>query len=340
MSIKRLCHMKYLIVMFIFVLFFGKISGQTQNYFTNDTLDQIIRYGLCYEDDHYFLTHVGEWSIPSGSLLYGTEGYDCYLIRLDSSLKMIDSLLFEPMDGFLLNITKVVILDDTIFAVGRAIKPDNSDEQVFFGRYTLDFQFIDYSFFGDTTQIEIMSDFILNDKENLVISAKVTSVDFEVLPCWIRLANKEFMKENFSVLPIFMVKFAFRFIFNPLIKYSDEIIVHEKLFKKRILEQYYRKSADNIHVVHHGIEDFSKQKLTKQKARKEVSIWVKEKVILFMWYITGYKGIDLLVEWMSEYKKNFWDDFKLVVLGAHHPKLKDDQWYKTEYNRLKNKAVK
>jgi hypothetical protein len=59
------------------------------------------------------------------------------------------------------------------------------------------------------------------------------------------------MKENFSVLPIFMVKFAFKFIFNPLIKYSDEIIVHEYLFKKRILEQYYKKSSDKIHVVHH-----------------------------------------------------------------------------------------
>jgi len=65
------------------------------------------------------------------------------------------------------------------------------------------------------------------------------------------------MKENFSALPIFMVKFAFRFIFNPLIRYSDEIIVHEKLFKQRILDQYYKKSADHIHVVHHGIEDFS-----------------------------------------------------------------------------------
>ena len=150
--------------------------------------------------------------------------------------------------------------------------------------------------------------------------------------------DKEFMKENFSVLPIFLVKFAFRFIFNPLIKHSSEIIVHEKLFKTRILEQYYKKSPDNIHVVHHGIEDFSKDMKTQADARKQIWIWKKEKIILFMWYITGYKWIDLLIEWMREYKKNFWDDFKLVILGAHHPKLKNDESYKTEYKRLQDKA--
>ncbi len=151
--------------------------------------------------------------------------------------------------------------------------------------------------------------------------------------------DKEFMKENFSVLPIFLVKFAFRFIFNPLIKHSSEIIVHEKLFKTRILEQYYKKSADNIHVVHHGIEDFSKNMKTQADARKQIWIWKKEKIILFMWYITGYKWIDLLIEWMSEYKKNFWDNFKLIILGAYHPKLKNDESYKIEYKRLQDKAT-
>jgi len=150
--------------------------------------------------------------------------------------------------------------------------------------------------------------------------------------------DKEFMKENFSVLPIFMVKFAFKFIFNPLIKYSDKIIVHEDLFKTRILEQYYKKSPENIHVVHHGIEDFSKDIISQKEARK--NIWVSEdtKVLLFMWFITGYKGIDLLIEWVSKYKKTYWDNFILYILWAHHPKLKDDESYKAEYKRLQDKA--
>lgn len=101
--------------------------------------------------------------------------------------------------------------------------------------------------------------------------------------------DKEFMKENFSVLPIFLVKFAFRFIFNPLIKYSDEIIVHEELFKNRILEQYISKNPENIHVVHHGIEDFSNKKISKQEAREKLKISENEKVLLFMGYVTGYK---------------------------------------------------
>lgn len=150
--------------------------------------------------------------------------------------------------------------------------------------------------------------------------------------------DEEFMKENFSILPIPLVKFAFRFIFNPLIKYSDDIIVHEELFKKRILEQYIKKNPDSIHVVHHGIEDFSNNKITKQEARGKIGLTMDDKVLLFMGYVTGYKWLDLLIEWMDFYKKNFWKDFKLFILGAHHPKLKNDEWYKTEYYRLKNLA--
>ncbi len=150
--------------------------------------------------------------------------------------------------------------------------------------------------------------------------------------------DEEFMKENFSALPIFLVKFAFRFIFNPLIKYSDEIIVHEELFKNRILEQYISKKPENIHVVHHGIEDFSNKKISKQEAREKLKISENEKILLFMGYVTGYKWLDLLIEWMDFYKKNFWKDFKIFILGAHHPKLKNDENYKKEYYRLKNLA--
>ena len=59
-----------------------------------------------------------------------------------------------------------------------------------------------------------------------------------------------------------------------------------------------------------------------------------------MGFITWYKGIDLLIEWVKNYKEKYWDDFKLFILGAHHPKLKDDEAYKSEYKRLQNKAIK
>ncbi len=151
--------------------------------------------------------------------------------------------------------------------------------------------------------------------------------------------DEEFMKENFSALPIFMVKFAFKFIFNPLIQYSDEIIVHEDLFKKRILEQYYKKNSDDIHVIHHGIEDFSSEIISQEDARNTLWISQQKKVFLFMWFITGYKWIDLLIDWVAKYKQENDDDFILYILWAHHPKLKDDENYKNEYSRLKNKAL-
>lgn len=147
------------------------------------------------------------------------------------------------------------------------------------------------------------------------------------------------MKENFSSLPIFMVKFAFKFIFNPLIKYSDKIIVHEKLFKKRILEQYYNKDEKDIHVIHHWIEDFINKK-SKDQARKELWIQNNQNVLLFMWFITWYKGIDLLIDWVKKYLEKYWNNIKIYILWAHHPKLKNDETYKKEYYRLKNRAEK
>lgn len=202
---------------------------------------------------------------------------------------------------------------------------------------------------------EIKPDVVHIQQELALYGGIISAVTLRFLLLWLKKRNikivttfhgivdvvsidKEFMKENFSALPIFLVKFAFRFIFNPLIKYSDEIIVHEELFKKRILEQYISKNPENIHVIHHGIEDFSAKKISKKEAREKLKISENEKVLLFMGYVTGYKWLDLLIEWMDFYKKNFWKDFKIFILGAHHPKLRNDETYKKEYYRLKNLA--
>ncbi len=147
--------------------------------------------------------------------------------------------------------------------------------------------------------------------------------------------DKEFIEENFSSLPPFLVKEAFKFIFKPLIKNVDKIIVHEQLFKNRILEQY-KWNKSKIEVIHHWIEDF--EILSKDDSRKVINLDISKKMLLFMWYVTWYKWLDLLIEWMQEYIKKYDDEAILYILWAYHPKLKEDEVYLSEYNRLRNKA--
>ncbi|PKP29934.1 MAG: hypothetical protein CVT99_15350 [Bacteroidetes bacterium HGW-Bacteroidetes-16] len=172
--------MRFHLYILICFLFTGNISAQTQKYFSNDTLDQLVRYGTCYQGDHYFLTHTGDYyHQPSHPLLYQTEGYYSALIRLDSLLNLKDSLVFENQNGYYFNPYKLIILNDTLFIAGRAIKEDGSDEQVFLSRYTLDLQFINYSLFGDTSKTEIISDFIVNNNGDFIIPGKFLSQDWQ-----------------------------------------------------------------------------------------------------------------------------------------------------------------
>lgn len=147
--------------------------------------------------------------------------------------------------------------------------------------------------------------------------------------------DKEFIEENFSSLPPFLVREAFKIIFKPLIKNSDKIIVHEELFKNRIINQY-NWDGNKVSVVHHWIEDF--QIKSREETREKIWLDINKKMILFMGYVTWYKWIDLLIEWMHEYIKKYDNTSILYILWAYHPKLKDDEIYLSEYNRLRNKA--
>lgn len=149
--------------------------------------------------------------------------------------------------------------------------------------------------------------------------------------------DKEFIEENFTSLPPFLVKKAFEFIFKPLIKNSDKIIVHEELFKNRIIHQYAW-DGNKVEVIHHWIENFEIS--PKEKARKKIWIEENKKMLLFMWYVTGYKWIDLLIDWMQKYIENYDSEAILYILWSYHPKLKNDPTYLNEYNRLRDKAKK
>lgn len=146
--------------------------------------------------------------------------------------------------------------------------------------------------------------------------------------------DRLFIQENNSDLPVWLVKIGFYVIYKPLCVWSKKIIVHEKYFKDILINEYGT-DKNKIEIVYHGVEDL--KPIEKKVACAKLSLNENKNIVLFMGYLTGYKGIDLLIEGFSEYCKI--DKNAFLIIGAgKHPKLKNDAQYLKEYEKLKNKA--
>jgi len=148
--------------------------------------------------------------------------------------------------------------------------------------------------------------------------------------------DAQFVKENNSHLPVWLVRLAFRIIYTPLMKWAKQLIVHEEYFKQIVVKSYGI-DARKVKVVPHGVEAIERtERLT---ARRQLGVPEGADVALFMGYATGYKGIDLLIEGFAEYARI--NSHAFLIIGAgEHPKLKNDATYLQEYARLQQKAAK
>lgn len=171
--------MKRYYLFLMWFVFTKLLLCQSQTYFNNDTLDQVIHYGIINDDYCYFLTNSGEYIDPGHALLIETLGYKSSLLKLNKDLVLIDSITIDSLDGYLFNARKIQFFNDTIYIVGRAIKPDVSDEQIFISCYNLELELIRTSLIGEPNRLEIMSDFLINHHGKLIIPAKVYNPNWE-----------------------------------------------------------------------------------------------------------------------------------------------------------------
>jgi glycosyltransferase involved in cell wall biosynthesis len=147
--------------------------------------------------------------------------------------------------------------------------------------------------------------------------------------------DAQFVHENNSHLPVWLVRLAFRIIYKPLMHWASQVIVHEQHFKD-IVVNAYGVNPRKVKVVPHGVETVEKRERT--VARRQLDLPEKADIALFMGYATGYKGLDLLIEGFSQYaQKN--NSAYLVIGAGEHPKLHADPTYRAEYARLQQKAA-
>lgn len=146
--------------------------------------------------------------------------------------------------------------------------------------------------------------------------------------------SKEFMEQNNMNGNTLILKFGLWGITKLICWSSDKIVVHEIYFKN-ILATEYGIDRKKITVIPHGIEERS-DLIPKERAKQILRVEDK-KTLLFFGYITGYKGIETLIEAFR-----YLDDkeYVLFIAGGEHPRLRNDIKYRDYIKKLEERAKK
>ena len=145
--------------------------------------------------------------------------------------------------------------------------------------------------------------------------------------------DSEFVKNHGKRMPVYFVKFGFKVLYW-LYRFRDIVIVHEDIHKKRLHTQYGI-LADRIHIIPHGVED--KKPLDQQEAKEYLGVSAYSKVLFYMWYVTWYKDLRIMIEWYAQWMKGHPNT--LLIIGAWPEKRsKDDAAYMDYYRSLQDLA--
>lgn len=87
-------------------------------------------------------------------------------------------------------------------------------------------------------------------------------------------------------------------------------------------------------VIPHGVEDLSLS-ITKQEARNQLNIPQDKKVILYFWFLAGYKGVDLLLDWFENLDPN---EYSLILAGGAPKRTLKDTSFKKWYDMIDQRA--
>lgn len=144
--------------------------------------------------------------------------------------------------------------------------------------------------------------------------------------------NDEFIKQNKLNGKKSILKSTLYLFTKFIVLLSDNVIVHEDKLKDILVEEY-KCNNSKICVIHHGIEN--RTDIIENNRAKQMLSQENKKIVLFFGYLTGYKGIELLIESFDHiYNK----DIMLIIAGGEHPRLRGEESYKDYINELKNMA--
>ena len=145
--------------------------------------------------------------------------------------------------------------------------------------------------------------------------------------------NKQFLRQNKLQGILITLKLGSLFLVKIISLFSKAIIVHNKSFVELLRRDY--KCGTKVFIIPHGIKEM-KIKLKQDDAKKKLGLEDK-KLILFFGYITGYKGIETLIEGFGHVATKH-KDWILIIGGGEHPRLRNNSSYKHFIFELQRKA--
>ena len=135
------------------------------------------------------------------------------------------------------------------------------------------------------------------------------------------------MKENGYGGSVFITKLGLKILYSSLCLVSNKVIVHE--FKLKEYLKDYWVNTKKVFVIHHGINKINL--VDKEIAKSKLKLNNKY-TFLYFGYVTGYKGIELIINALKKIKD---EDFNFIIVGSEHPRLKDEENYKKYYGDIK-----
>lgn len=142
-----------------------------------------------------------------------------------------------------------------------------------------------------------------------------------------------FMRKYGSRIPPLLVRIAFWSVIWSIVLLSDRVVVLGEEFAQILVKEYLL-SRQKIVVIPHGIE-MRDDNIDREKAKTKLGLRNKL-VILFFGNLTGYKGLEILIDSMGNLEK-IHHNLALVIAGGDTPGLKvaGEQAYS---DRLKQRA--
>ena len=118
-----------------------------------------------------------------------------------------------------------------------------------------------------------------------------------------------------------------------ILKIANAIIASSPQEVKNILD-LYKVTGENIELIRAGVDKNLFKPIPPEKAKKVTKL-DHENLILFVGRITKAKGLSILFKALSEVKKKFKKDLKLVVIGGDVSGIMHSEEEKKEKERLK-----
>ena len=157
----------------------------------------------------------------------------------------------------------------------------------------------------------------------------------------LRRLNREFIRENGLRGRPWLLRLGLKTLIRTIVGTAHGVIVHEELFRRRLVEEYGIPSA-KIAVIPHGIEPLSdvegSRLPTPEEAKRALGLAGK-RTVLYLGYLTGYKGVEVLLEGFARAAPAH-PDWVLLLGGGPHPRRRSDPEYRAYLRRMEAQAAK